>query len=224
MPPNLLNDDGTASMATAFLMSHHGLRRDLARFAVALEPVAKGDAARAEALGEEWKRYHETLHGHHDVEDQRMFPGMKTEHASLATVIDGLAADHARIGPLLERGDRAFADLPARAGEAAAVVAELRTLLDSHLATEETHLVPLLRGFRDFPAPQSEAEAVMYADGFAWSSHGIAPDVLTLVYDMLPPIVTSGLPKATGVYADRCLRVWGFVGQGASRTSIPDPD
>src|SRR5947207_3118189 len=38
-PPDLLNDDGSASIATALLMSHHGFRRDIARFAVALENV-----------------------------------------------------------------------------------------------------------------------------------------------------------------------------------------
>ena len=35
--PRLLNDDGTASIATALMSSHHGFRRDLGRFARALE-------------------------------------------------------------------------------------------------------------------------------------------------------------------------------------------
>jgi len=37
--PNLLNDDGTASIATALMSSHHAFRRDLARFAHALVKV-----------------------------------------------------------------------------------------------------------------------------------------------------------------------------------------
>jgi len=32
--PALLDDDGEASVATAIMMSHHGLRRDLARATV----------------------------------------------------------------------------------------------------------------------------------------------------------------------------------------------
>jgi hypothetical protein len=35
-PPRLLNDDGTASVATALLMSHHAFRRDTAQLAAAL--------------------------------------------------------------------------------------------------------------------------------------------------------------------------------------------
>jgi len=43
-PPNLLNDDGTASMATAFLSSHHGFRRDIRLFAGAVGRAVAGDA------------------------------------------------------------------------------------------------------------------------------------------------------------------------------------
>ena len=42
-PPNLLNDDGTASMATMLLLLHHAFRRDIARFGEALNKVAGGD-------------------------------------------------------------------------------------------------------------------------------------------------------------------------------------
>src|SRR6185503_7572780 len=93
-PPNLLNDDGSASMATAFLTSHHGFRRDIAQFGTALRRVAGGDHARVKALGEEWQRYRTTLHGHHTVEDTAIFPGTKQQHPELAAVIDGLFADH----------------------------------------------------------------------------------------------------------------------------------
>jgi len=49
-PPNLLNDDGTASMATAFLTSHHGFRRDIRQFAGALGRMLGGNTANADAL------------------------------------------------------------------------------------------------------------------------------------------------------------------------------
>src|SRR5213075_2243554 len=107
-PPNLLNDDGTASMATMFMMSHHAFRRDLGRFAKALRSLGS-DAARAQALREEWAKFRGALHGHHQVEDTSMFPSMRAQHAELANVIDGLAADHRKIDPLLEQGDAAFA-------------------------------------------------------------------------------------------------------------------
>ena len=37
MTPNLLNDDGSASMATLLMMSHHAFRRDLGRLLRAVE-------------------------------------------------------------------------------------------------------------------------------------------------------------------------------------------
>ena len=52
--PHLLNDDGAASVATALMMSHHAFRRDLSRFAAALEGL---DPSRAETLNEEWARF-----------------------------------------------------------------------------------------------------------------------------------------------------------------------
>lgn len=61
--PFLLNDDGSASLASALLMSQHGLRRDLARFSVAVGQLRSEDHARAELLRAQWKSYHEMLWG-----------------------------------------------------------------------------------------------------------------------------------------------------------------
>lgn len=133
-----------------------------------------------------------------------------------------LDADHRRIDPLLAEGDRAFAALPASAGEAARVVAELSALLDAHLALEEAHVVPLLRAAREFPPPATDAEAEMYALGFSWSLHGLAPDVVERILAFLPDILTSKLPAARAAFAARCERVWGSAKTGASRTSFPD--
>jgi hemerythrin-like domain-containing protein len=220
--PAFLNDDGSASMASAFLMSHHGLRRDIARFGVALRQVAAGDHSRVSALRDEWQGYHATLHGHHEVEDQAIFPSMRSEHAALAAVIDQLSADHRRIDPLLDAGDRAFAELPATVDAAATTVAELAALLDAHLAIEEAHVVPLLREARSFPPPATASDAELYAKGFAWSSHGVAPEVLERVYGMLPELLTSRLPAARDAFEERVTRVWGPTKAGASRTAVPD--
>jgi hemerythrin-like domain-containing protein len=107
--PNLLNDDGSASMATMLMMSHHAFRRDLARFAEALTRVATGNATRAEALRGEWQSFHAALHGHHTVEDTQIFPDLRT--GPLAATVERLSSQHRRIDPLLERGDQAFGGL-----------------------------------------------------------------------------------------------------------------
>jgi hypothetical protein len=220
-PPDLLNDDGSASIATALLMSHHGFRRDIARFATALERLAAGDSSRTAALQVEWQNYHGTLHGHHEVEDTRIFPGFRSQQAGLVPVIDQLAAQHRRIDPLLSAGDRAFANLSAPE-EAALIVGQLATLLDEHLALEEAHVICLLRGARDFPPPASDEELRMYAEGFAWASHGVAPHVLDRLYALLPEALRARLPGARASFAVRCERVWGTTREGASRTAVPE--
>jgi len=221
-PPNLLNDDGTASMATAFLTSHHGFRRDIRLFAGALGRALGGETSKLAALGAEWKSYRATLHGHHQMEDTALFPSIKQQHPELAAIIDGLIAEHRKIDPLLEEGDKAFAELATQIRPAVRVVGSLGGLLHSHLETEETHIVPFIRDAKGFPPPANEAELEMYAQGFAWSSHGIAEDVLDKMYALLPPEVVAKLPAARAAYAKRCEGVWGTAQAGGSRTPIPD--
>jgi hypothetical protein len=221
-PPNLLNDDGTASIATALMSSHHGFRRDIAQFKIALRRVAAGDHARVSALREEWQRLRGTLHAHHEAEDNGIFPSVKQPHPELASVVDGLSADHRKIDPMLDDGDRAFAGLPATAAAAAEIIAGLSALLDPHLAIEEAHIVPFLREAKAFPPPANEAELEMFAQGFAWSGHGIAPDILDKLYAMLPRELVAKLPAARAAFAQRCEQVWGSAAAGAARTPIPD--
>jgi len=218
--PNLLNDDGTASMATALMMSHHAFRRDLARFGEALRRIAAGETAKTDAVREEWQKFHATLHGHHEAEDSGVFPSLSAEHESVRATIEKLGKDHRRIDPLLERGDRAFAALPTT-DSALSVVHELQDLLAPHLATEEAEVIPFLRGEKEFPAPPTEDLAEMYAQGFSWAMNGIASDVLERVLAMLPESVRAKLPAARAAFEERCIRVWGTAGSGASRTAIP---
>jgi hypothetical protein len=216
--PNLLSDDGSPSIATAIMMSHHAFRRDAANFARALADELT--QARADALAGEWRSYRGALHGHHEAEDNGIFPNLK---AAIGPVIEKLTADHRRIDPLLERGDRAFAGLPGATTDALAVVRDLLELLDAHLAIEEAEVIPLLRGATAFPPPATDAEAGMYAEGFAWSSHGIAPDVLEVVYArLLPEALRVRMPAARAAFEARCERVWGTAKAGAARTPIPD--
>ncbi|HEY7374059.1 MAG TPA: hemerythrin domain-containing protein [Polyangia bacterium] len=221
-PPNLLNDDGSASMATAFLTSHHGFRRDIRQFAGALGKMLGGNTSNAAALGAEWKHYRETLHGHHTMEDTALFPSLKQQHPELAPIIDGLVADHQKMDPMLEDGDRAFADLAENVRPAVRVVGSLGGLLHSHLETEETHVVPFIREAKAFPPPANEAELEMYAQGFAWSSYGIAQDILDKLYALLAPELVAKMPAARAAFAERCKKVWGSAHGGSSRTPVPD--
>ena len=196
--PALLNDDGSASVATALMMTHHGLRRDLALFTIALQRVAYGDESRVPILKEEWQRYRGVLHGHHEAEDQRLFPHLRGQEPALISVIEALTIEHRRIDPLLDQGDEAFARLPTTEEPVAlvAALAALSALLEPHLATEEAKVLPFLREAKAFPAPATDAYFEKMVEGFAWSSNGIAADVLERVHVMLPEVVISKLPAA----------------------------
>lgn len=220
-PPNLLNTDGTASMATMLMMSHHAFRRDIARFIQAVEQIKAGDSSRAEALQGEWKEsYRQALHGHHMIEDENMFPDLRSKHPSLAGALDTLTAQHHYIDPILERGDAAFADL-AHPEQAEAVIRELKALLDEHLAFEEEQVTPFLRESKEFPIPADDSIVAMYAQGFSWSMQGIAPEVLNEVRKILPSILLEKLPAAQAEFEARSARVWGTYTVGAATTPVP---
>lgn len=221
-PPNLLNDDGTASMATMLMLSHHAFRRDIARFILAVEQIKAGDASRAEAVRAEWdKSYRMALHGHHTMEDSAVFPDIRGKHPDLAAAIDLLMEQHHTIDPVLERGDAAFADL-AHPEKAEEVVRDLKTLLDWHLGFEEMEITPSLREAKAFPAPPDEAAAAMYAQGFAWSMQGIAPEVLDAVKKLLPEILLAKLPAAQAAFETHSEQVWGAYAATASTTPVPE--
>ncbi len=220
-PPNLLNDDGGASMATMILLSHHAFRRDMARFMRAVAQIKGGDVSRREAVRGEWETsYRQALHGHHIMEDMNIFPDIRTKHPELASAIDELVEQHHKIDPVLEKGDAAFADL-VHPENVDGVLNELKTLLDQHLAFEEAQIIFCLRDAKEFPMPADDTMAAMYAQGFAWSMQGIAPEVLDQVRRMLPDILLAKLPVAQTEFEVRSKRVWGAYAVGSATTPVP---
>jgi hypothetical protein len=115
-----------------------------------------------------------------------------------------------------------FESLATKKEEAFAVVRQLTELLTPHLATEEEHVVPFLRGAKSVPTPGSDAEADLYAKGFSWAMHGIAPEVLKQLDAMLPDALKTRLPAARAEFADRCVRAWGSADCGAATTPVPN--
>lgn len=217
---DLLDAQGRASVTTAILCSHHGFRRDLALFAAALRDIARGDRARAAAVAEEWRQFRFHLHGHHEGEDAQVFPPLRAQHPALQANIERLAAEHRLIDPVLARGDRAFAE-STDVDAAVAVIGELATLLEPHLALEEAELFPAFRDVRQFPPPPDEATTALFAEGFAWSTYGVHPDVLAALGDILPQPLLARLPQARDAFAARFERAWGRSIDGGTRTAYP---
>lgn len=221
-PPKLLNDDGTASMATLLLLSHHAFRRDIARFIRAVEQIKAGDTSRVDVVRNEWeKSYRQALHGHHTMEDSTIFPDIKSKHPDLAIALDTLTEQHHQIDPVLEKIDAALADL-AHPDQAIVGLNELKTLLDQHLTFEEAEITPSLRDAKEFPAPADDATANLYAEGFSWSMQGIASEVLDQVKKLLPDILLAKFPAAQAEFEKRSERVWGTYTVGSATTPIPE--
>lgn len=224
MPPTLLDASGAPSVATMVMMSHLGMRRDLLLFSRARAALAPEDAARGAALAAEWTSFRTTLHGHHMAEDAGLFPMLLARSPALAQPITALTIDHRAIDPVLERGDAAFPRLPApeARAEAEGIVQELRELLDAHLAAEEASVIPHLRADTSLELPvPGEAELAMYAEGFAWSSQGVAPEVLEKVFAGLPEPLRARLPSAREAFRARQARAFGAAWEGASLTAAP---
>jgi len=144
---------------------HDGLRAELARLRDLVAQVAAGhrDPAAVRSfinrmtirqngwtLGAFCASYCRVVAGHHTLEDQSIFPHLRTRDADLAPVIDRLEEEHEVIADLLERVDRAMLALvggePDGMDRARAVMDLFSDALLSHLSYEERELVePLAR-------------------------------------------------------------------------------
>ena len=216
MATRLLNDDGTASVATLLMTSHHAFRRDIACFSRAL-----ADTGREAALYAEWQHFRGGLHAHHTQEDTAVFPDLAGKHPDIMSALAKLTAQHHEIDPLLARCDQLFGGLASERTAARAVVDALAALLDEHLELEEKTITPHLRAAKDFPVPPSDDMVALYANGFAWSTAGLSERVRAQVDAILPPALVAKLPAARAAFAERARAVWGYAHDGASETSVP---
>lgn len=100
-------------------------------------------------LGAYCQSYCRVVATHHTIEDQTMFPHLRSADGRLGPVIDRLEQEHLTIHEVLEGVDRALVDflrVPGGLAELRAAVDLLSDSLLSHLAYEERELVePLSR-------------------------------------------------------------------------------
>jgi hypothetical protein len=130
---------------TVMIAAHDAFRRDLVRLARAAAAAERADPARRERVGRGWEVFKRQLHFHHTGEDRQIWPrlGDRLAHsASAMSILRAMEEEHARVDPLLDSVDAAFAD-PA-GDRLAGTVDELVTTLHSHLAHEERDALPLI--------------------------------------------------------------------------------
>lgn len=143
---------------------HDALRSELTQLRDLVEQVAAGHAGVGDArshiatmtlrqnnwtLGVYCASYCRIVTGHHGLEDQSVFPHLRSRDPRLAPVIDRLEAEHHVISDVLERVDQALVAMVSEPDGLAQVQAAVDLLTDtllSHLAYEERELVePLAR-------------------------------------------------------------------------------
>ena len=205
VPPNLLNDDGTASMSTMILMSHHAFRRDLSRFRAALATIAGGDASREAAVRDEWKFWRGALHGHHEMEATPASSRRSARSSRLrrcSTPSRG-APPHR---PLLQRGDSAFEELP-NARAAIGVVARASESSFARISRRKKRAWSRCCAARRRSSPPSDAEAAMYADGFPGRPKSPRRPRPRARHAAAGRRLAARRPRAR--FEERCERTWG---------------
>ncbi|MEU4326960.1 LLM class flavin-dependent oxidoreductase [Nonomuraea dietziae] len=146
------------------VMIHDQLRQELTQIRDAVEQVAagRGEVAALRSmisrltmrqnywtLGSFCASYCRILTVHHTIEDERMFPALRSAQASLAPVVDRLQEEHEVIAELLTDLDAALVAMVEDADAIDGVRERLEVLSEallSHLAYEEEELVePIAR-------------------------------------------------------------------------------
>ncbi|MGN6610733.1 MAG: hemerythrin domain-containing protein [Angustibacter sp.] len=147
---------------------HDALRSELTRLRDLVEQVAAGHAGAGDArshiatmtlrqnnwtLGVYCASYCRVVTGHHSLEDESVFPHLRSHDPRLAPVIDRLEVEHHVISDVLERVDQALVALVSTPDGLAQVRAAVDLLTDallSHLDYEERELVEPLARFGFF--------------------------------------------------------------------------
>ena len=133
---------------TLMYVTHDAFRRDLSKLRRA---AAEG---RTDSLGVQagWANFKRQLHVHHTSEDEALWPRVEAAsagRADAAEILAAMAAEHARLDPLLEAVDAALERRTAEPAELAGVVAELETALGGHMKHEEEAALPLIQQVLD---------------------------------------------------------------------------
>src|SRR4051812_30830495 len=125
---------------------HAAFRRDIGRFDAALGAFPAGSRERADQLARAWQNYSEQVHHHHQDEETIFWPALR-ELGVDESVVGDLDGEHQEMLAALTTADTSMSTFRAapsaeNAAAARSAVADLRTVLEHHLANEERDLEP----------------------------------------------------------------------------------
>jgi hemerythrin-like domain-containing protein len=162
---------------TEMYVTHDAFRRDLDRLEAAARAGKTGDPR----VRDGWENFKAQLSVHHTVEDESLWPRL-TPHAKAPetrALLQEMAAEHARIDPLLEGFDRALED---GAEDLVVRAKELADVLGRHLEHEEEQALPLIQevlapaDWRAFGRAMARKQGIRGASNWIpWIADGMAP-------------------------------------------------
>jgi iron-sulfur cluster repair protein YtfE (RIC family) len=156
---------------TGMYVMHHAFRRDLERFVGAVRRTPLEEREVWQALHSRWALFDETLHHHHGVEDESIWPALLA-HAEasgnaedLRTLAD-MESEHATIDPGLAEVRDAFTQVLAAPTEDHRNALDVRLsalseALLAHMRHEETEALPMLQrtmSVEEFAASEKVAQ------------------------------------------------------------------
>jgi iron-sulfur cluster repair protein YtfE (RIC family) len=145
-----MTSDTTSHLDLTLMVAFHdAFRRDLAHLArtASRRPAELDDPARHTAVLAGWELFKTQLHIHHTGEDNDLWPRMRTHLADRPdelALLQAMQDEHARIDPLLEAVEGAFADRDGGHQRLGDTVDALAGELHGHLAHEERDVLPLI--------------------------------------------------------------------------------
>ena len=192
---------------TGMYLMHHAFRRDLQRFAAAVEGTPVAERRTWSALAERWERFALVLHHHHSVEDADFWPPLLAAADAAGApaereVLEAMEDEHEQLDPALDRCRQAFTAMAGHPCDDHRNALEVRLtavreVLSHHMTHEETEALPLVQ--RRLTAAQWAACEKAAARGYPTR---LVPFLVPWVADGLPaPVLRAFLADAGPVYA-----------------------
>lgn len=198
---------------------HAAVRRDIARFAQALEAFPVGSRQRAKELAAAWRHLDGELYHHHHGEETFLWPALRELGADESLVGD-LGGEHERLAEAMTLTRSAMAALATEpSGEhldkAKAAVATLREVIETHFTHEERDLEPMMANWADTPQFKKALAAnrrtrSLPAGGvfLAWVLDEADPDARAFVNHEIPKPVVFVLTRLFGRSYDQVAAAW----------------
>lgn len=135
----------------AMIAIHTALRRELGIMPDLLAGANGADDTQVQTIAGHWTLVSSFLSGHHEGEDEVLWPRLRERLPESIELVDALEAEHVQLHALLDRGNEIVASWSDSedVGDVEEVVdltRDLAAILREHSAREESELLPLLSG------------------------------------------------------------------------------